>query len=123
MMTSGATMKKVFCYVLLGLSFSLIQPAGAAGDKKKPDDPLPRKEAILKLFAEEFVPITPGEGKFPESFLMGSAKGGRDNETPAHRVTFKYPFAMAKYEVTQELYHVVMGKNPAKWKGPRNSVE
>ena len=30
---------------------------------------------------------------------------------------------MAKYEVTQELYELVMGKNPAKWRGPRNSVE
>src|SRR5204862_3227322 len=29
----------------------------------------------------------------------------------------------AKYEVTQELYEVVMGKNPSRWKGPRNSVE
>ena len=30
---------------------------------------------------------------------------------------------MAKYEVTQELYEAVMGKNPSRWKGPRNSVE
>jgi formylglycine-generating enzyme required for sulfatase activity len=30
---------------------------------------------------------------------------------------------MAKYEVTQELYQGVMGKNPSKWPGPRNSAE
>jgi formylglycine-generating enzyme required for sulfatase activity len=30
---------------------------------------------------------------------------------------------MAAHEVTQELYHVVMGKNPAKWVGPRNAIE
>jgi formylglycine-generating enzyme required for sulfatase activity len=30
---------------------------------------------------------------------------------------------MAKYEVTQELWQMVMGGNPSKWKGPRNSVE
>ncbi len=94
-----------------------------AGEKKKPDDPTPRKDAILKLFAEEFVPITPGKKKFPESFLMGSEKGGRDNERPAHKVTFKYPFAMAKHEVTQELYHVVMGKNNAEFQGPRNGMD
>ena len=95
-----------------------------AGDKKKPlPDPTPRKDAILKLFAEEFVPITPGKGKFSDSFMMGTEKGGRDNERPVHKVTFKYSFAMAKYEVTQELYHVVMSKNPAKWQGQRNSVE
>lgn len=54
---------------------------------------------------------------------MGSDQGDRANERPAHKVTFKREFAIAKYEVTQELYFVVMGNNPAKWKGPRNSVE
>jgi formylglycine-generating enzyme required for sulfatase activity len=54
---------------------------------------------------------------------MGSDQGGRANERPAHKVVFAKDFAIAKYEVTQELYFVVMGRNPAKWKGPRNSVE
>jgi formylglycine-generating enzyme required for sulfatase activity len=105
------------------LTLGMLGVAGTGGEKKKLPDPTPRKEAILKLFVEEFVPITPGQGKFPASFVMGSEKGGRDNERPAHKVTFKHPFAIAKYEVTQELYHVVMGKNPAKWQGLRNSVE
>lgn len=30
---------------------------------------------------------------------------------------------VAKYEVTQELWEKVMGANPSKWKGKRNSVE
>jgi formylglycine-generating enzyme required for sulfatase activity len=30
---------------------------------------------------------------------------------------------VAKYEVTQELWEKVMGSNPSKWKGRRNSVE
>ncbi len=94
-----------------------------AQQQKQLPDPTPRKEAILKLFVAEFVPISPGKDKFPASFVMGSADGGRDNERPAHKVTFKHPFAMAKYEVTQELYHVVMGSNPAQWRGLRNSVE
>jgi formylglycine-generating enzyme required for sulfatase activity len=95
-----------------------------AGDKKKElPDPAPRKDAILKLFAAEFVPITPGKGKFPESFMMGSEKGGHDNEKPAHKVAFQYSFAMAKYEVTQELYQVVMGKNPAQFQGLRNGMD
>src|SRR5207247_162521 len=42
---------------------------------------------------------------------------------PVHEVKFAYSFYMAKYEVTQELYHVVMGDNPSKWKGLRNSAE
>lgn len=77
---------------------------------------------LLKAFADEFVPITPGEGKFPASFQMGS-KDGPANEQPPHEVTFRHKFAMARYEVPQNLYEAVMGTNPSKWKGPRNSVE
>jgi formylglycine-generating enzyme required for sulfatase activity len=95
---------------------------GGAG-KQKFEDPTPRKDAILKRFADEFVALTPGQGKFPASFMMGSDKGGAEDERPAHAVTFKSPFAVCKYEVTQELYHVIMGNNPSKWQGPRNSVE
>src|SRR5262245_48331201 len=53
---------------------------------------------------------------------MGT-KDGPAEEQPTRTVKFKAPFAIAKYEVTQELYKAVMGKNPAKWQGPRNSVE
>jgi formylglycine-generating enzyme required for sulfatase activity len=38
-------------------------------------------------------------------------------------ITFQAPFAMAKYEVTQELWSLVMGTAPSRWKGKRNSVE
>jgi formylglycine-generating enzyme required for sulfatase activity len=84
--------------------------------------PAERKEQILKRFVDEFVLLTPGEGKYPASFVMGSEQE-LATEKPAHKVTFKYSFAMAKYEVTQELYEVVMARTPSKWKGPRNSVE
>ena len=53
---------------------------------------------------------------------MGSGGDGPAGEKPAV-VKMQRPFAMAKYEVTQELYEAIMGKNPSKWKGPRNSVE
>jgi len=33
------------------------------------------------------------------------------------------PYAIGKYEVTQALWQAVMGNNPSRWKGPRNSVE
>jgi formylglycine-generating enzyme required for sulfatase activity len=78
---------------------------------------------ILKLFLDEFVLLTPGQGKYPKSFLMGSDLGRRKNEQPAHQVTFTKDFALGQFEVTQELYALVMGNNPAKWKGKRNSVE
>lgn len=80
--------------------------------------------SLLKTFVDEFVSITPGEGDFPERFEQGSAAGtGQDVERPAHTVRMKQPFAIAKYEVPQNLYEAVMGANPSRWKGPRNSVE
>lgn len=78
---------------------------------------------LLKTFREEFVLLTPGIDKFPASFSMGRERGGADSERPVHRVTFNYTFHMAKYEVPQNLWEAVMGSNPSKWKGPRNSVE
>ncbi len=94
-----------------------------AEQKKKIPDPTPRKEAILKRFVDEFVAITPGKGKFPASFMMGSEKIGKDNERPAHKVTFKAGFDINKYEVTQELYAVVIGYNPAQFQGLRNGID
>ena len=100
------------CCLLLG-AFAL------AADQAKPDP----KEAILRRFVEEFVPLKPGTDPHPASFKMGSEGDVPAAEKPAHAVTFKYAFAMAKYEVTQELFGTVMGQNPSKWKGPRNSVD
>ncbi|MEZ6044418.1 MAG: formylglycine-generating enzyme family protein [Planctomycetaceae bacterium] len=77
---------------------------------------------LFQTFVDEFVEITPGEGKFPQSFQMGSTIAGEDAE-PVHKVTFDYSFSIAKYEVPQNLYQAVMGDNPSRWKGPRNSVE
>lgn len=77
---------------------------------------------ILALFAKEFVDITPGQGKFPKSFLMGSSEGP-ESEKPAHEVVLEHSFAIAKYEVPQNLYETVMGVNPSRWKGKRNSCE
>jgi formylglycine-generating enzyme required for sulfatase activity len=74
----------------------------------------------LKRFRSEFVRITPGSGPFPKAFQMG----GQEKESqPVHKVEFGYSFEIAKYEVTQELWQTVMGSNPSRWKGPRNSVE
>ncbi len=109
--------------LLLTLLLALCMAASIDAGEKKLPDPRARTEAILKTFVDEFVAITPGKGKFPESFMMGTEKGGHDNERPAHKVTFKYSFSMAKYEVTQELYHVVVGSNPAKFQGLRNGID
>lgn len=78
------------------------------------------RNEVLRTFREEFVAIRPGEAKFPRTFTMG---GDLPAESPRHEVSFNYPFSIAKYEVTQNLWRVVMGKNPSRWRGERNSVE
>ena len=85
-------------------------------------DPADAKIDLLRTFRDEFVAITPGEGDFPAAFEMGTNHGPAA-ERPAHRVTFARPFSIARYEVPQNLWQAVMGENPSRWKGPRNSVE
>jgi len=77
---------------------------------------------LLKTFRDEFVAITPGENGVAASFSMGNASGA-ENERPVHEVTIKYSFQIARYEVPQNLWEAVIGENPSRWKGPRNSVE
>jgi len=74
---------------------------------------------LLKTFRSEFIAITPGEGNFPRSFRMGDdLKAG-----PTVQVELGYSFPIARYDVPQNLWEAVMGSNPSRWKGPRNSVE
>ena len=80
----------------------------------------PEQRQLLKQFRDEFIEITPGKGKFPKSFIMG---GESNDSKPRHRVTFGYEFSIAKYEVPQNLWTLVMGSNPSRWKGPWNSAE
>ncbi|MFZ9091524.1 MAG: prolyl oligopeptidase family serine peptidase, partial [Planctomycetaceae bacterium] len=76
---------------------------------------------ILKRFTEEFVAITPGNGFPARGIVLGTADPKQ--ELPKITVEFRHSFRMSRYEVTQELYELVMGENPSRWKGPRNSVE
>ena len=60
------------------------------------------------------------------SFDMGatSEQGSEwyNNEKPVHSVTLS-GYYIGKFEVTQELWKVVMGSNPSKFKGAQNPVE
>jgi len=86
-------------------------------------EPIPEPTLkLLTVFMDELVEITPGKGEFPKSFMMGS-QNGPASEQPLHKVTFDDSFSMAKYEVPQNLYEAIMGENPSRWKGPRNSAE
>lgn len=79
-------------------------------------------DALLKRFVEEFVAITPGQGAFPASYVRGDIRGPEE-ERPPLEIKLSAPFSIAKYEMPQNLYEAVMGTNPSRWKGPRNSVE
>lgn len=79
-------------------------------------------DGLLKTFRSEFVSLTPGQGMFPAEISLGSDTGA-DNERPAHRVRFDEPFSVARYEVPQNLWEAVLGENPSRWTGERNSVE
>lgn len=56
------------------------------------------------------------------TFLMGDSVGGSSDSKPAHWVTLD-SYHIGKYEVTQELWEVVMGNNPSRYKGSRKPVE
>ncbi|MFC1735088.1 formylglycine-generating enzyme family protein [Candidatus Hydrogenedentota bacterium] len=58
----------------------------------------------------------------PGSFIMGTDKAGFDEE-PVHKVSLTKAFYMGVHEVTQVQYEEIMGRNPAKYKGPDNPVE
>lgn len=95
------------------------------GNTQSPEEAGQQKSStarILKLFVEECVEITPGTGQFPKSFQMGSPiQVPLAAETREVQMTMA--FQISRYEVTQELYRAVMGINPSRWKGERNSVE
>jgi len=80
------------------------------------------KAFLREYVLSEFVEITPGKGKHPATFVMGDPDGP-ENSKPAHEVRLASRFWMQKTEVPQHLYSVVMGNDPSRWKGPRNSAE
>lgn len=106
-------------WLMCALFFSA---AADGADSASPEEVPAATRKLLETFREEFIHITPGKGKFPESFRMGRADGS-PAEKPVHTVTWRTDFYMARYEVPQNLYAAVMGSNPSKWQGPRNSAE
>ena len=94
----------------------------AYADEKETARPSKSYEEVLQRFVDECVTITPGKGKFPTEFTYGTAGPSR-YELARRKVQMSGDFRISRYEVTQELYQAVSGKNPSRWKGPRNSVE
>ena len=62
----------------------------------------------------------------PGSFPMGTSEKGTDarfGDAPLHTVTLTKGYWLGKYEVTQEQYEAIMGRNPADAKGAKRPVE
>lgn len=77
---------------------------------------------LLTTFRNEFVAIEPGKGRFAPTFEMGNGNDA-DGERPTRKIVMRQAFSIAKFEVPQNLWHAIMGRNPSRWKGQRNSVE
>lgn len=123
---SGTMLDRVHQGFVLGKKSTWMQDRLAEIEQAQKEKEKQAEEAahirLLKQFVDELVLITPGKGKFPKSFKMGSEKG-ETSEKPVHEVTFTEGFWISKYEVPQNLYEAIMGRNPSRWKGPRNSAE
>jgi formylglycine-generating enzyme required for sulfatase activity len=83
-----------------------------------------RAEITVELPGEatmEFVWIEPG------TFLMGSPLEAPEyryaSERPQHQVAITRGFYLGKYEITQEQWKAVMGRNPSYRPGPNRPVE
>ncbi|MBL8849799.1 MAG: formylglycine-generating enzyme family protein [Planctomycetaceae bacterium] len=90
--------------------------ASPASTHAADDAELPR---LLQTFVEELVEITPGAGQFPAELARAPLNAG---DAPRIAVLTD-AFAIARYEIPQNLYAAVMGANPSRWTGPRNSAE
>lgn len=84
------------------------------------------QQKILKRFIDELIAVEPGTAGFPAEFTFGSnadPPNGVRNSLPEKVVMMSDSFRISSCEVTQELYQLVMGENPSRWVGARNSVE
>ena len=109
----------VLCGIPLGCQRSAPAAPIVSSEKKEltEDD-----HRILQQFVDECLAITPGTEPFPKQFRIGSDTEGENALQPAD-VVMAQSFRICQYETTQELYELVMGSNPSRWPGKRNSVE
>ena len=97
-------------------SIKVLAAAPAAAVQQKASGPKAGTQAFANSIGMEFVlipassfPIVTGKNDFGEDVLA--------------KVIVSKPFYLGKYEVTQEQWVAVMGKNPSEFKGRTNPVE
>jgi len=108
---------KLFQCALLSLNLSAVIITGCRERDNSGQNPEPAgfPSQIKTKTGIEMLLIPAGE------FIMGSDQG-QDDEKPPHRVKID-AFYLDKFEVTQEDYEKMMGRNPAKFKGADRPVE
>jgi len=113
--------------VSIGFSFAIAKERDRANSNEKlakekladnEKDEAYKRKVIQIADKLEMVLIPAGK------FMMGSptTEVGRDKGETQHEVTLTKPFYMAKYEVTQEQWDSVMGKNRSHTKGAKLPV-
>jgi formylglycine-generating enzyme required for sulfatase activity len=82
-----------------------------------------RDAKLLQRFIDECVDIRPGTEHYPRTFQFGPVSESELTTLQVREVKMPSSFRISRYETTQELYEMVIGSNPSRWQGPRNSVE
>ena len=99
-----------------GIACLLIVLAAMSCGKK--EEPPPQAETPQPVVTKSGVAMVSLPGGW---FRMGSGAGGEIDE-PAHRV-YVSPFYIDQYEVAQEEFEKVLGRNPSRWKDPKAPAE
>ncbi|MGQ9573765.1 MAG: formylglycine-generating enzyme family protein [Thermoguttaceae bacterium] len=121
-MKDGASMAPTECSRLRGI-LGLLAALGAVGCARSPSShpPAHPPQTAESLPAEIVTPTGAAMVLIPAGeFLMGSS--AQVDSQPPHKVSVG-SFYMDKYEVTQELYEKLMGKNPSRRRDPKQPVE
>ena len=80
------------------------------------------KDEIIQNLIDNMVSVEGGTFTMGATSEQGSDANDNDNEKSAQKVTLS-SFSIGKYEVTQEEWEAVMGKNPSEFKGAKRPVE
>jgi formylglycine-generating enzyme required for sulfatase activity len=111
-------MNRRFTHLRAGLLFCGLTLAFMTGSCKRQDLPTTANTPPAVITNQSGLTMVALPGGW---FDMGSAAGDEADEA-LHRVMLS-PFYMDQYEVTQESFQKLLGRNPSRWTEPRNPVE
>jgi formylglycine-generating enzyme required for sulfatase activity len=121
--------ERSLCYSLIAAVCILEVASAVAGDERvsfsvtnqiaPPPQPGQKMSVDIKGMKMAFAWIPPGE------FMMGSpaTEQGREEDETRHKVKISKGFWMGVYEVTQEQWEGVVGKNPSDFVGKNRPVD